>query len=157
MNPETMNGILDRYERKPSELLQILQDVQGVERWLAPESLEQVAAGLGVPLAKVYRLASFFKSLSLSPRGEHVCQVCIGTTCHVRGAPRLVDKVELELGIKEGETTADMAFTLETVGCVGACALGPLVVIDGEYHGNMTTNELGKALSSLGRQRVPKE
>ena len=152
MNEGTMDRILEKNGRDPAALLAILQDVQTEENWLPPEALSQISAGLGIPLARVYRLATFFKSLSLKPRGKHICQVCIGTTCHVRGAPRLVDKVELEMGVKAGETTKDMEFTVETVGCVGACALGPVVVLDKQYHGGMTAEKLGKVLRKIKGQ-----
>jgi NADH-quinone oxidoreductase subunit E len=156
MTPEGIEAILDRNGRSPRALLAILQDIQGEERWLPHEDLEAVASSLGVPITRLYRLATFFKSLSLKPRGKNICQVCIGTTCHVRGAPKLVDKLELELGIGPGETTEDMRFTVETVGCVGACALGPLVVIEGEYHSNMTPDRLGKLIRKTSSRR-PKE
>ncbi len=149
MNHVQLDGILRKYNHQPSELLAILQDIQNVENWLPREDLEAVATRLDIPMTRVYRLATFFRSLSLKPRGKHICQVCIGTTCHVRGAPKLLDKVELELGLKPGETSADLEFTLETVGCVGACALGPLVVVDADYHGNLTPDALGKIVRKL--------
>jgi NADH-quinone oxidoreductase subunit E len=154
MTPERLEAILESNEHSPKALLAIMQDIQGEERWLPHEILEEVASRLDVPISRLYRLATFFKSLSLTPRGETICQVCIGTTCHVRGAPKLVDKFDLELGIKPGETTEDMRFTVETVGCVGACALGPLVVIEGEYHSNMTPDRLAKVIKKTSSRRA---
>jgi NADH-quinone oxidoreductase subunit E len=153
MTPERLDEILDRNGRSDRALLAILQDIQEEERWLPQDVLGDVATRLEVPLTRVYKLATFFKSLSLEPRGKNICQVCIGTTCHVRGAPKLVDKLELELGISPGQTTEDMLFTVETVGCVGACALGPLVVIEGDYHSNMTPDRLGKIIRKKSGKR----
>jgi len=148
-----LDGILDRYDRSDAALLAILQDIQDINNYLPRGWVEALATDLKIPRTRIYRLATFFKSLSLEPRGKHICQVCIGTTCHVRGAPKLVDKIELEMKVKAGETTEDMLFTMETVGCVGACALGPLVVLDKEYHGNLTVEGLGKILKKVKKER----
>jgi len=153
MTPVQLSAILERHGNSDANLLGILQDIQDEENWLPRETLESVAQRLEVPFTRIYRLATFFKSLSLKPRGKHICTVCIGTTCHVRGAPRLVDKVELEMEVKAGQTTGDMLFTMETVGCVGACALGPLVVLDKQYHGNLTVEGLGKILKKVKKER----
>jgi NADH-quinone oxidoreductase subunit E len=141
-----LDEIVGRHDGDASHLLAILQDIQDERNYLPRAWLEELAARLSIPMTKIYRTASFFKALSLKPRGRRIVTVCVGTTCHVRGAPKLVDKVGRDYAIKPGETTADMGLTLETVGCVGACALGPLVVIDGKYHGHMTGEKLGKAL-----------
>jgi NADH-quinone oxidoreductase subunit E len=144
-----VDTIIDRYESRPAALLAILQDIQGQENWLPREALQRVADKLSVPLTRVYGMATFFRAFSLTPRGKHICTVCMGTACHVRGAPKLVEKLERDLGIKAGETTADLNATLETVNCVGACALGPLVILDGEYHGNITSARLDKLVKGL--------
>jgi NADH-quinone oxidoreductase subunit E len=144
-----LDEILARYGRDPVYILSMLQDIQDVRNYVPRAFIEGIARELGIPRTRIYRIATFFKALSLTPRGRHICTVCVGTTCHVRGAPKLIDKVERDLSIKAGETTRDMAVTLETVGCVGACALGPLVVLDGKYHGHMTTEKLGKLLKTL--------
>jgi NADH-quinone oxidoreductase subunit E len=141
--------ILARYGRDPVYILSMLQDIQDVRNYVPRAYIEGIARELGIPRTRIYRIATFFKALSLKPRGKHICTVCVGTTCHVRGAPKLIDKVERDLSIQAGETTRDMAVTLETVGCVGACALGPLVVLDGKYHGHMTTEKLGKLLKTM--------
>ncbi len=146
-----LDAILERYDRKDASLLAILQDIQTINNYLPRQWMEAVCKELVVPRTRIYRLATFFKSLSLDPRGKHICQVCVGTTCHVRGAPRLVDKFELALGIGPGQTTEDMQFTLETVGCVGACALGPVVVVDKQYHRDMTADKLGKVIARMRR------
>ena len=144
-----LDEILARYGRDPVYILSMLQDIQDVRNYVPRAYIEGIARELGIPRTRIYRIATFFKALSLTPRGRHICTVCVGTTCHVRGAPKLIDKVERDLGIKAGETTKDMAVTLESVGCVGACALGPLVVLDGKYHGHMTTEKLGKLLKTM--------
>jgi NADH-quinone oxidoreductase subunit E len=149
MDLAKVDGIIDGYRGEPSALLAILQDIQAAENWLPREALERVASKLSVPVTRVYGMATFFRAFSLKPRGKHICTVCMGTACHVRGAPKLVEKLERDLQIKAGETTADMLVTVETVNCVGACALGPLVIVDGEYHGNITSGRLDKVVKGL--------
>ena len=141
--------ILDTHPREKRSLIMILQDVQQEYRYLPRIALERVADAVGVPHAHVFQLATFYRAFSLEPRGKHVCTVCLGTACHVRGAPRLVEHVERKAGIKASQTTADLSLTLETVNCVGACSLGPLVILDGEYHGNMSLPRLDKLLKGL--------
>ena len=102
-----------------------------------------------MPLARVYGLATFYKAFSLKPKGKNVIMVCLGTACHVRGGPKLVDKIEQYLKIKGGETTPDGLFTLETVNCLGACALGPLMVINGHYYGKMAPSKVEKVLNEI--------
>jgi NADH-quinone oxidoreductase subunit E len=143
-----IKSILARYDSDPGMLVPILQDVQAEYNYLPKEALGQVGDGLGVPLSQVYSVASFFKAFSLKPRGRHLINVCLGTACHVRGAVRVLDEIERELGIKSGETTGDLRYTLETVNCVGACALGPIVIIDGSYSGQMTASKLKPLLES---------
>jgi NADH-quinone oxidoreductase subunit E len=140
--------ILARYQRDPGMLVSILQDVQAEYNYLPKEALVHVGEGLDIPLSQVYGVASFFKAFSLKPRGRHLVNVCLGTACHVRGAVRVLDEIERQLGVKSGETTGDLRYTLETVNCVGACALGPIVVIDGSYSGQMTTGKVKPLLES---------
>jgi len=154
MQPETkelaaqVDSVLERYQRDPGMLVAILQDVQAEHNYLPREALERVSEGLSVPLSQVYSVATFFKALSLEPRGRHLINVCLGTACHVRGAVKVLEAMERELAIKSGETTKDLAFTLETVNCVGACALGPVVIVDGEYHGQMNTEKVKGVLEN---------
>jgi NADH-quinone oxidoreductase subunit E len=115
---------------------------------LPKEGLTGVSEGLGIPLSQVYSVATFFKAFSLKPRGRHSIAVCLGTACHVRGAVRILEEVERELGINRGETTQDLKYTLETVNCVGACALGPIIIVDGEYSGQMKTNKVKPLLEN---------
>ena len=137
--------ILDSHQRDKGILVAILQDIQAEYNYLPREALEEISEGLGVPLSQIFSVATFFKALSLEPRGRHLINVCLGTACHVRGAVKVLEAMERELAIGSGETTKDLRFTLETVNCVGACALGPVVIVDGEYHGQMKT-EKAKAI-----------
>ena len=143
-----INAVIKRYGGSDS-LISILQDIQSEFRYLPEEAIRQVAKGLALPLIQVYAVASFFKAFSLEPRGKHSIQVCLGTACHVRGAPAVLDELERELGIKAGHTTDDMQFTLVTVNCLGACALGPIVVLDEKYYGQMTAGKVKKMLANL--------
>ena len=133
--------VLKKYNKDQGMLVSILQDVQSEYNYLPRESLEAVSRGLDVPLSRVYSVATFFKALSLKPRGRHLINVCMGTACHVRGAVKVLDAIEREISIKSGETTGDGKFSLETVNCVGACALGPVVIVDGEYYGQVKTEK----------------
>ncbi len=130
--------ILGRYPAEPRHLISVLQDIQLGYRYLPRPALRRVAAALAVPLAKVYGVATFYKAFSLTPRGEKVLNVCTGTACHIRGAPLLLHEIEARLGIKPGQTTEDLAFSLEAVNCVGACALAPVVMVNDTAHGNLS-------------------
>jgi len=140
--------MLDRYQRDRGMLVAVLQDVQSEYSYLPKEALIQLSQGLGIPLAQVYSVATFFRAFSLKPRGRHLINVCLGTACHVRGEVRILDEIKRELGIGEGETTKDLKYTLETVNCVGACALGPIVIVDGKYSGQMKTDKVKNLLGS---------
>jgi NADH-quinone oxidoreductase subunit E len=142
MESSEIDAIIDRYEGKESSILAILQDIQAKERYLPREVLEHVGEQLRIPLNKIYRIATFYRALSLKPRGRHEICVCMGTACHVRGAQRIADQMNLELGIRPGETTKDQNFTLETVNCLGVCAAGPVVAIDGQYFGKMSSTKV---------------
>ncbi|MFQ6066867.1 MAG: NADH-quinone oxidoreductase subunit NuoE [bacterium] len=148
MNPVIVDEIIDRYKRKKSALIGILQDVQAEYNYLPKEALLRVRESLNIPLTQIYSIASFYKSFSLKPRGEHIINVCLGTACHVRGAVRILERIESDLRIKSGQTSRDSMFTLETVNCLGACALGPLMVVDGQYHGKMTPGKVEKVLKN---------
>jgi NADH-quinone oxidoreductase subunit F len=141
-----VEGILERYPRDESSLIMVLQDVQEALNYLPEEAVAAVADGLSLPRSRVYSVASFYRSFSLEPRGKHQVNVCVGTACHVRGAGRLVNQLSEELDVPVGGTTADGEFTLETVRCVGACALGPVVLVDGEVHGDMTPRRLTRLI-----------
>jgi len=144
---DPVEDIIRSYGGSTDSLISILQDVQSEYHYLPEYAIRRVAKGLGLPLIQVYGVATFFKALSLKPRGKHQCSVCLGTACHVRGAPRVLEAIERRLGIKCGETTEDMEFTLESVNCLGACALGPIVVVDGIYKGHMNAGKAEKMLA----------
>ncbi|QSZ67554.1 NADH-quinone oxidoreductase subunit NuoE [Methanofollis aquaemaris] len=129
--------ILGAYPRDPRHLLAALQDIQAEYSYLSVESMKEVARYLGVPESQVFSVATFYKALSLVPLGKKVIKVCTGTACHLRGAPRLVEAIEGALGIRDGETTADGVFTLQTVNCVGACAMAPVVVVNERVYGKV--------------------
>jgi len=139
---QKVKAILDRYQRDQSLLVSILQDVQAEYNYLPEDAIVEVSQGLEAPLTQVYSVATFFKAFSLTPRGRHLINVCLGTACHVRGAVRILETIERELGINARETTEDIKYTLETVNCVGACALGPIVIVDEEYSGEMTMEKV---------------
>jgi len=143
---EKVKSILTNYQNDKRWLVSVLQDVQAEYNYLPQDALIEVSQGFGSPLSQVYSVATFFKSFSLKPRGRHLINVCLGTACHVRGAVKVLEGIERELSIKSSETTQDLKYTLETVNCVGACALGPIVIVDGEYHGQMRTDKVGSVL-----------
>jgi len=137
-----LDAILERNQRRPELLIQVLQDVQAEFGYLPEGLLRCAAERLGVPVTRIFHVATFYKAFSLQPRGKHVITVCRGTACHVRRSERLVDAVERELGIGDGETSENLLFTLECVNCLGACALAPVVVIDGVYYEKVTPDRL---------------
>lgn len=141
-----VDAIIESSDADPGQLIGVLLDVQAEYGYLPKEALLQVAQRLQVPLSRVYAVANFYKAYSLKPRGRHVCQVCLGTACHVRGATQILEQAERSLHIKAGDTTPDGEFTLETVRCVGACALGPVVLLDGDYHERMTASQTDRLL-----------
>ena len=144
---EKVDQVLQKHRRDKALLVDILQDTQAAIGYLPKEALEEVSRGLDVPQSRVYSVATFFKAFSLKPRGRHLINVCVGTACHVRGAVKVMEQMEQALGIKTGETTGDLRFTLETVNCVGSCALGPMVIIGEDYHGEMTPEKVGPVLA----------
>jgi NADH-quinone oxidoreductase subunit E len=137
MNNGKIDKIIDKYQSDPGSLIQVLLEIQRENRWLPKEALDKVSERLNVPLSRIQHIVTFYKAFSLVPKGRHEVHVCTGTACHVRGAPRLLDSVQDLIGIKPGETDQDLKFSLETVSCVGCCALGPVMIVDGEYHGKV--------------------
>ena len=148
MDNDRIDQIIEKHENDASALIQILLEIQRENRWLPKEALEKISKKLSVPLNRIQQISTFYRVFSLVPKGRHEIHVCTGTACHVRGAPRLLDSVQNLVGIKPGETDTDLKFSLETVNCVGCCALGPVIVIDGEYHGQMKPREVTAALSA---------
>jgi NADH-quinone oxidoreductase subunit E len=135
----------------PSAIIAIMQDIQDEINYLPEGALRYVAEQLDIPASKVFRLATFYRAFSLEPRGKYVINVCTGTACHVRGAIKIVDALEREIGIQAGETDDELEFTLETVNCLGACALGPVMVINDDYHGQITGAKAVRIIKSLRR------
>jgi len=148
MDQEKIDQLIDKYAGEEGVLIQLLLDVQRELNWVPKEVVQRISDRLQVPLSQIYRVASFYKSMSLKPRGRHLVNVCLGTACQVRGGPRLMDRVREILGINPGETTPDTKFTLERVNCLGCCALGPVMVVDGEYHGKIMPAKAEEILKS---------
>lgn len=147
---EKVKTIIQRYGNDKSFVIPILQDIQREFNYLPREALDALSRNLGVPESLVYHLATFYRAFSLTPKGKYRLSLCTGTACHVRGAAQLGDHLERTLGIKAGETTKDLAYSYETVNCLGACALGPILVVNDEYHGQMTIAKTNKVLAGLG-------
>jgi len=146
VDPQRVRQILAKHARGRGQLIAALQDLQAVYGYLPEDALRMVADETGRSLVDVYGIATFYRGFALEPRGRHLVFACLGTACHVRGARRVVDELERQLGIRAGETTADKEFTLETVNCLGACALGPIVVVDGHYFSNVRASRVGEIL-----------
>ena len=141
-----VDEIIEKHGYQEASLIGILQNVQGKMNYLPRKALMQVAKRLSIPLTRIYEVATFYKAFSLEPRGKYSIQVCLGTACHVRGGVRVLDYLENRLDVKAGGTTKDMAFTLQSVNCLGACALGPIMVIDKKYYGKINTNKIESIL-----------
>lgn len=146
---QDVDAIIDEWGPKPASLLQIMLDINHRYNYLPKESLDRVASRLGMPINQVFSVANFFKVFSLTPRGRLIMHVCTGTACHVKGTPKLLDRIEQDLNLVPGETTEDLAMTLETVNCVGACASAPVVVIGGTTYAEVTPNKISKLVKEL--------
>ena len=151
MDVQELFTLIDEEEAGQGSLIAALAAIQERWRYLPPEALLLASARFGVPLSQVYGVATFYNAFSLKPKGRHCLNVCMGTACHVRGSPRVLDRLESKLDVQAGETTRDRQFTLETVNCLGACALGPIVVSDGEYSGQMTPQKVDVLLKHIRR------
>jgi NADH-quinone oxidoreductase subunit E len=148
---DRVDRIIASYEARPTALIMILQEVQRAFSYLPREALEQISVRMDLALSQIYGVATFYKAFSLTPRGRHVISVCTGTACHVRNAESVVATLERELHVSRGETSADGEFTLETVNCVGCCALGPVVVAEDRHVGHVT---VGDARELVARMRA---
>jgi len=148
MDNDRIDQIIDKHHGEPSYLIQVLLDIQSEHHWLPREALERVAERLQVPLTRIQHIATFYKAFSLVPKGRHEIHICVGTACHVRGAPRVLDAAEELTGIKPGETDLDLKFSLQTVNCLGCCALGPVLEIDGKTHGKMAPAQMADVLKN---------
>ncbi|MGB2798425.1 MAG: NAD(P)H-dependent oxidoreductase subunit E [Dehalococcoidia bacterium] len=144
--PEKVESIIESYKDKKELLISLLQDIQAECNYLPKEVLVEVSETLDIPLSHVFSVATFFKAFSLKPRGRHLITICVGTACHVRASQRLVDKLERDYDLRPGSTTEDFKFTLETVNCLGCCALGPVVVVDNKYESQINADKLDRVL-----------
>lgn len=149
MSRPTLESILEARRSQPHQLIEVLQDVQEHYGYISEESMRAISAELGVPLIEVYRVASFYKAFTLKPRGKNVVTICTGTACHVRGAKLVLNQATSQLGVEPGEVSDDGLFTIEHVNCLGACALGPVVTDNGNYHNHMSPAKLRKLIKSL--------
>lgn len=149
-----VDAIIDRHGLAPQGLIPSLLEIQDVYHYLPQDVLLRVSERMKIPIIKVHQVTEFYKVFSLEPRGKHIVTVCLGTACHVRGAEYLVDQIGRLLSIKPGGTSQDMLFTLEAVNCLGCCALGPVMVIDGKYYGNMAISKVERVLNRYMEQEV---
>ena len=161
MNSTDILRILEKHTEDKGRLIAILEEIQDEYGYLTEESLRIVSNETGRPMVDVYGVATFYRSFSLTPRGKHLICACLGTACHVRGAPRVVEELERQLRIEAGQTTEDKEFTLETVNCLGACALGPVVVIDGHYFSQVRKSRISQLLddarNGFGKLQIEKD
>ena len=148
MDNDRIDQIIDKHQCEASSLIQVLLEMQRENHWLPKEALERVSEKLQVPLTRIRHIATFYKAFSLVPKGRHEIHICMGTACHVRGATRLLDTVQDLTGIKPGETDLDLKFSLQTVNCLGCCALGPVMDVDGKTHGKLAPSKIAKVLKN---------
>jgi NADH-quinone oxidoreductase subunit E len=147
--PIDIDSILDRYPPEERYLIALLQDVQAAYSYIPPEAMQLICDHVGVPQTRAWAVATFYSSFSLEPKGEHIIQVCLGTACHLKGSGRLAENMMRDLGVEAGHTTSDLKFTLETVNCLGACALAPVAVIDGKYEPRVSSTKMRRLVKKL--------
>ena len=148
-----LRAIITRWNEDPDYVIEMMQDIQDRERHISKAAIDALCAATGVPRAQLYHIATFYKAFSLEPKGETIVQVCVGTACHVKGAARIVDELERQLGIKRGETSADGRYTLEAVACLGACSIAPVIKVGEEIIGNVQAQNVEKILSDAAKAR----
>lgn len=148
MNIEKIDRILEKHAYKHSAIIGIMQDVQGIENYLSEETLRYLSKKMELTLTRIFDIATFYKAFSLVPRGRHTIRVCSGTACHLGGAVKNLEQIQKTIHLSKGETTDDCLFSLETVNCLGACALAPVVVIDEDYYDAVNPGDIEKILSS---------
>jgi NADH-quinone oxidoreductase subunit E len=147
MPDNKFDSIIDKYVDERGALIQLLLDIQKEFRWVPKEAIMRISQRMKIPVSEIYRVASFYSSISLKPRGRHLIRVCLGTACYVRGGPKILDSLERSFSLKPSETTADGRFSLETVSCLGCCDLGPVIELDGKYRGKLNPANIGEVLS----------
>jgi NADH-quinone oxidoreductase subunit E len=146
MDLQVVDTILQKHPKDPSSIIQVMLDIQNELYYLPRDVIEHISEYLQVPLSRTYNLATFYKAFSLKPKGKFPIAVCTGTACHVQGAVKILEQIERELKIKEGETTADKKFSVETVRCLGCCGLAPVVTVGKNLHGKVPTSKVSKIL-----------
>ena len=146
MCEQQIAGIIEKYRGRPGALIHALTEIQHANHWLPRAVMQEVADALEVPFSRVMQIASFYKTFSLTPRGQHEVQVCTGMTCHLRGGARLMAKVEEITGLKPGETDTDAKFSLEAGSCLGSCSIAPELIVDGKHYGRMTPERAAEVL-----------
>ena len=149
-----VDTIIDKYGGTHRGLIPSLLDIQNEYHYLPPDALQRVSERMAIPMIQVYQVASFYKAFSLEPRGKHIITVCLGTACHGLGGAMLIDRIGRLLAIGPGQTSQDQQFTLEAVNCLGCCALGPVMVINGKYYGNMTVSKVERVLNKYMEREV---
>jgi NADH-quinone oxidoreductase subunit E len=149
MDSQAIDQILEKYEYRHSNMIGILQDAQALENYLPEEALRYISKKMEINLTRIFDIVTFYKAFSLVPRGKYTIRVCCGTACHLGGAPQNLDQLNRLLQIKDGETTDDRIFSLETVNCLGACALAPVVAVDEDYHEAVNAGKIEKILSNF--------
>ena len=147
-----LNEILNKYDGSEGFLIQLLLDLQSEFNWIPRDVVSELSERLKIPPSRIFRIASFYKAMSLNPVGKHKISVCMGTACQVRGSQRILDLTESKLKVKQGETTPDMNFTLKRVNCLGCCAIGPVMVVDDDYHGRVATEKVDRILKQYSRE-----
>ena len=159
MNAQThkVKSLTEKYGQQKKALISILQDIQAEYNYLPQEALRLVSETLNIPLIDIVGVATFYRSFSLEPRGEHQVTVCIGTACHVRGGSKILNEFEKKLNVIAGQTTEDRQFTLETVACLGCCAIGPVVVVDGDYHAQTSLRKVESILKKYRKKEKDNE
>lgn len=148
LSTDQIDHIINKYVGKKGVLIQLLLDIQKELKWIPKKAIIRISQRLNIPCSQIYRIASFYTVLSLEPIGRHLVRVCEGTACYVRGGPRILDFLQTKLNIESGETTPDNKFTLETVNCLGCCALGPVIEIDKKYFGKLNSAKIEKLLAN---------
>lgn len=143
---DTLQEILSHYKGQREELIPILQETQEKFRYLPGAAMKEIARFMGIPESTIYGVCTFYSQFKLTPLGRNIIRVCRGTACHVRGAGKVLSELEKRLGIRAGETTEDLSYTLETVACIGACALAPTMTIENETYGKMTVGKVAEVL-----------
>ena len=151
MDLKSVDLIVDKYQEKRTALISILHDVQDRFKYLPEEALKMVASRLHMDINEIYGVATFYKSFSLFPKGKHSITLCLGTACHVRGGPKILRELKKQLNIEPGQTTADKQFSLNVVNCLGVCAIGPVMFVDGKFYGEMNPLKAKRIIEKMNR------